>query len=218
MSVTLIITIITVLVSLAAFQSQKVMDDLIFYPPAVTQKKQYYRFITCGFIHADFMHLAFNMISFYLFSDGLVEPAFISYFGEYGKPALVLMYVAALVVCLLPTYFKNKNNQNYRSLGASGAVSAVVFAGLMISPLTQIGFFIIPPIIPGFIFGPLFLVISFYMDKRGSNNVNHSAHIWGALFGLAFIIIATKLYSHTDIISSFVQDVRFWFKSKFNLG
>jgi membrane associated rhomboid family serine protease len=218
MSVTLIITVITVLVSLAAFQSQKVMDDLIFYPPAVTQKKQYYRFITCGFIHADFMHLAFNMISFYLFSDGLVEPAFISYFGEYGKPALVLMYVAALVVCLLPTYFKNKNNQNYRSLGASGAVSAVVFAGLMISPLTQVGFFIIPPIIPGFIFGPLFLVISFYMDKRGSDNVNHSAHIWGALFGLAFIIIATKLYSHTDIVSSFVQDVRFWFKSKFNLG
>jgi len=218
MSVTLIITVITVLVSLAAFQSQKVMDDLIFYPPAVTQKKQYYRFITCGFIHADFMHLAFNMISFYLFSDGLVEPAFISYFGEYGKPALILMYVAALVVCLLPTYFKNKNNQNYRSLGASGAVSAVVFAGLMISPLTQVGFFIIPPIIPGFIFGPLFLVISFYMDKRGSDNVNHSAHIWGALFGLAFIIIATKLYSHTDIVSSFVQDVRFWFKSKFNLG
>ncbi|HEY8657548.1 MAG TPA: rhomboid family intramembrane serine protease [Hanamia sp.] len=218
MSVTLIITVITVLVSLAAFQSQKMMDDLIFYPPAVTQKKQYYRFITCGFIHADFMHLAFNMISFYLFSDGLVEPAFISYFGEYGKPALVLMYVAALVVCLLPTYFKNKNNQNYRSLGASGAVSAVVFAGLMISPLTQVGFFIIPPIIPGFIFGPLFLVISFYMDKRGSDNVNHSAHIWGALFGLAFIIIATKLYSHTDIVSSFVQDVRFWFKSKFNLG
>ena len=218
MSVTLIITVITVLVSLAAFQSQKVMDDLIFYPPAVTQKKQYYRFITCGFIHADFMHLAFNMISFYLFSDGLVEPAFISYFGEYGKPALILMYVAALVVCLLPTYFKNKNNQNYRSLGASGAVSAVVFAGLMISPLTQVGFFIIPPIIPGFIFGPLFLVISFYMDKRGSDNVNHSAHIWGALFGLAFIIIATKLYSHTDIVSNFVQDVRFWFKSKFNLG
>jgi len=218
MSVTLIITVITVLVSLAAFQSQKMMDDLIFYPPAVTQKKQYYRFITCGFIHADFMHLAFNMISFYLFSDGLVEPAFISYFGEYGKPALVLMYVAALVVCLLPTYFKNKNNQNYRSLGASGAVSAVVFAGLMISPLTQVGFFIIPPIIPGFIFGPLFLVISFYMDKRGSDNINHSAHIWGALFGLAFIIIATKLYSHTDIVSSFVQDVRFWFKSKFNLG
>ena len=218
MSVTLIITIITVLVSLAGFSSQKVIDDLIFYPPAVTQKKQYYRFITCGFIHADLAHLAFNMISFYLFSDGLVEPAFIGFFGEYGKLALILMYFAALVVCLLPTYFKNKNNQNYRSLGASGAVSAVVFAGLMVSPLSQIGFFIIPPIIPGFIFGPLYLIISFYMDKRGGDNINHSAHIWGALFGLAFIIVATKLYSNTDIVSSFVDAVRFWFKSKFNLG
>ena len=218
MSVTLIITIITVLVSLAGFSSQKVIDDLIFYPPAVTQKKQYYRFITCGFIHADLAHLAFNMISFYLFSDGLVEPACIGFFGEYGKLALILMYFAALVVCLLPTYFKNKNNQNYRSLGASGAVSAVVFAGLMVSPLSQIGFFIIPPIIPGFIFGPLYLIISFYMDKRGGDNINHSAHIWGALFGLAFIIVATKLYSNTDIVSSFVDAVRFWFKSKFNLG
>ncbi len=218
MSVTLIITIITALVSFAGFKSQKVIDDLIFYPPAVTENKQYYRFVTCGFIHADIAHLAFNMISFYLFSNGLVEPTFVSYFGVYGKAALVLMYVAALIICLLPTYFKNKHNQNYRSLGASGAVSAVVFAGLMISPLTQIGFFIIPPIIPGFIFGPLYLLISFYMDKRGGDNINHSAHIWGALFGLAFIIIATKLYSNTDIVASFIDDVKFWFKSKFNLG
>lgn len=218
MSVTLIITIVTVLVSLAGFRSEKVINDLIFYPPAVTENKQYYRFITCGFIHADIAHLAFNMISFYLFSNGLVEPAFIEFFGNYGKAALVLMYLLALIVCLLPTYFKNKYNQNYRSLGASGAVSAVVFAGLMISPLSQIGFFIIPPIIPGFIFGPLYLIISAYMEKRGGDNINHSAHIWGAIFGLAFIIVATKLYSDTDIISSFVRDVRFWFKSKFNLG
>jgi len=218
MSVTLIITIVTVLVSLAGFKSEKVINNLIFYPPAVTENKQYYRFITCGFIHADIAHLAFNMISFYLFSDGLVEPAFISYFGNYGKAALLIMYLLALIVCLLPTYFKHKHNQNYRSLGASGAVSAVVFAGLMISPLSQVGFFIIPPIIPGFIFGPLYLIASAYMDKRGGDNINHSAHIWGAIFGLAFIIVATKLYSDTDIISSFVRDVRFWFKSKLNLG
>ena len=218
MSVTLIITIITVFVSLAGFRSEKVINDLIFYPPAVTENKQYYRFITCGFIHADVAHLAFNMISFYLFSNGLVEPAFIKFFGEYGKFALAAMYFLALIVCLLPTYFKNKHNQNYRSLGASGAVSAVVFAGLMISPLSQIGFFIIPPIIPGFIFGPLYLIISAYMEKRGGDNINHSAHIWGALFGLAFIIIATKLYSNTDILSSFVDDVKFWFRTKLNIG
>src|SRR6476660_925524 len=137
-SITLIIIISTVLVSIIAFNNQQVMDNLIFYPPAVTEKKQYYRFITCGFIHADVAHLAFNMISFYLFSSALVEPAFIGYFGDYGRAALLIMYVLALIVCLLPTYFKNAHNENYRSLGASGAVSAVVFAGIMISPLSQL--------------------------------------------------------------------------------
>ena len=194
------------------------MDNLIFYPPAVTEKNQYYRFITCGFIHADVAHLAFNMISFYLFSSALVEPAFIGFFGDYGRAALLLMYVLALIVCLLPTYAKNKNNEKYRSLGASGAVSAVVFAGILISPLSQLGFFIIPPIIPGFIFGPLYLILSAYLERRGGDNINHSAHIWGALFGVAFLIIATRLYSNIDIWTEFVDQVKYYFKTKFNLG
>lgn len=217
-SITLIIIISTVIVSIIAFNNQQVMDNLIFYPPAVSEKNQYYRFITCGFIHADVGHLAFNMISFYLFSNGLVEPKFIEFFGDYGRAMLLIMYVLALIVCLLPTYWKNKTNENYKSLGASGAVSAVVFAGLMISPLSQIGFFIIPPVIPGFIFGPLYLIISAYMDKRGGDNINHSAHIWGALFGVAFIIIATKLYSNYDVWTHFIDDVKFYIKTKFNLG
>ena len=194
------------------------MDNLIFYPPDVTDKNQYYRFITCGFIHADVAHLAFNMISFYLFSSALVEPAFIGFFGDYGRAALLLMYVLALIVSLLPTYAKNKHNEKYRSLGASGAVSAVVFAGILISPLSQLGFFIIPPIIPGFIFGPLYLVLSAYLERRGGDNINHSAHIWGALFGVAFLIIATRLYSNVDIWTEFVDQVKYYFKTKFNLG
>jgi membrane associated rhomboid family serine protease len=217
-SITLIIIIATVVISVIAFNNEQVMDNLIFYPPAVSEKKQYYRFITCGFIHADFGHLAFNMISFYLFSQGLVEPKFIEFFGDYGRAMLLIMYVMALIVCLLPTYFKNKTNENYRSLGASGAVSAVVFAGLMISPLSQIGFFIIPPIIPGFIFGPIYLILSAYMEKHGGDNINHSAHIWGALFGVAFIIIATKLYSDYDVWTHFIDDVKYYMKTKFNLG
>ncbi|MDB5221493.1 MAG: hypothetical protein JWN83_160 [Chitinophagaceae bacterium] len=217
-SITLIIIISTVIVSIIAFNNQQVMDNLIFYPPAVSEKNQYYRFITCGFIHADFGHLAFNMISFYLFSQTLVEPKFIEFFGDYGRAMLLIMYVMALIVCLLPTYWKNKTNENYRSLGASGAVSAVVFAGLMISPLSQIGFFIIPPIIPGFIFGPLYLILSAYMDRRGGDNINHSAHIWGAIFGVVFIIIATKLYSDYDVWTHFIEDVKFYMKTKFNLG
>ncbi|MEP6616506.1 MAG: rhomboid family intramembrane serine protease [Ginsengibacter sp.] len=217
-SITLVIIITTVAVSFIAFNNQQVMDNLIFYPPAVTEKNQYYRFITCGFIHADITHLAFNMISFYLFSSALVEPAFIGYFGDYGRAALLIMYLLALIVSLLPTYLKNKTNENYRSLGASGAVSAVVFAGILISPLSQLGFFIIPPIIPGFIFGPLYLILSAYLERRGGDNINHSAHIWGALFGVAFLIIATRVYSNIDIWSVFVEQVQYYFKTKFNIG
>jgi membrane associated rhomboid family serine protease len=217
-SITLIIIITTVVVSLIAFNKSEVMDNLIFYPPAVTERNQYYRFITSGFIHADVAHLAFNMISFFLFSNALVEPAFIQFFGDYGRAMLLLMYVLALIVCLLPTYWKNKTNENYRSLGASGAVSAVVFAGIMIAPSAQLGFFIIPPVIPGFIFGPLYLILSAYMDKRGGDNINHSAHIWGALFGVAFIIIATKLYSDYDVWTNFVEEIQYYLKTKFNLG
>jgi membrane associated rhomboid family serine protease len=217
-SITLIIIVVTVIVSLIAFNNSQVMDNLIFYPPAVTENKQYYRFITCGFIHADFGHLAFNMISFYLFSSALVEPSFMSYFGDYGRAALLTMYLLALIVSLLPTYVKNKMNTQYKSLGASGAVAAVVFAGIMISPLSQLGFFIIPPVIPGFIFGPLYLVLSAYLEKRGGDNINHSAHIWGALFGVVFLIIATRLYSNVDIWTDFVDQVKYYVKTKFNVG
>lgn len=217
-SITLVITVVTVIVSFIAFKNEQVMEDLIFYPPAVTEKNQYYRFITSGFIHADLGHLVFNMFSFYIFSNGLVEPAFISYFGDYGRAALLIMYVMALIVSLLPSYSKNKLNTQYRSLGASGAVSAVVFTGIMISPLSQLGFFIIPPIIPGFIFGPLYLLLSAYLDKRGGDNINHSAHIWGAIFGVIFIIVVTKLYAHVDVWTNFVEEVKYYLKTKFNLG
>ena len=218
LSITVIIIIITVIVSIAGFNNEQVMDKLIFYPPAVTERRQYYRFISCGFIHADVPHLIFNMFSFYLFSDQLVEPQFTVYFGNYGKLMFLAMYLVALIVCLLPTYFKNKNNTNYRSLGASGAVSAVVFAGLLISPLSLIGFFIIPPVIPGFIFGPLYLLLSYYLDKRQADNINHSAHIWGALFGVVFILVATKLFSNEDVWGNFVESVKYYFKAKFNIG
>ena len=217
-SITLTIIIVTVIVSLVAFNNEKLMDSFIFYLPAVSEKKQYFRFITSGFIHADMAHLIFNMISFYFFSQALVEPKFIEFFGDYGRALLMAMYLLALIVSLLPTYLKNKNNTQYRSLGASGAVSAVVFAGLMISPLSQIGFFIIPPIIPGFIFGPLYLLCSAYLERKGGDNINHSAHIWGALFGVVFIIVATKLYSNYDVWTNFVEDIKFYLKTKFNLG
>jgi membrane associated rhomboid family serine protease len=207
LSATLIIVIVTVAVSLAGFSNERLINNLIFYPPAVAQQNQWYRFFTCGFIHADIGHLAFNMIALYLFGRYLEED-FSFIFGSKGTLLYVLMYVSALWFCLLPTYKKNIDNHHYRSLGASGAVSAVVFASIVLNPLNKIGFFVIPPIIPGFIFAPVYLIISQILEKRQADNVNHSAHIWGALYGMAFLIVAAYAFSDYKVVSMFIEQVK----------
>ncbi len=194
LTITLIIIILTGIISFTAFSNQKIIDDLIFYPPSITKHNQWYRFFTCGLIHADITHLLFNMLSLYMFGE-FVERSFSSdiLFGGKGKLLYLIMYLLALFVCLIPTFIKHKNDYNYRSLGASGAVSAVVFAGILLNPTAKLGFFFIPPIIPGYIFGPLYLILSTWLEKRSQDNVNHSAHIWGALFGIIFIVAAAAI-------------------------
>jgi membrane associated rhomboid family serine protease len=213
MNVTLIIVIITVGVSLLTFNNNKLMEDLIFNPVKITYKKQFYRFVTSGFIHADYIHLAFNMLSLYSFG-GFVEEAFKGIFGDLGIPLYVALYLISLVVCLLPTYFKHKNDSTYLGLGASGAVSAVVFAGLLLAPTVEVGLFIIPPIIPGFIFGPIYLLISAYLDKKGQGNINHSAHIHGALFGLLFIILMGFVVARYPVIENCIQQIKWYLQQK----
>lgn len=215
LSITLIIIIITVLVSISGFNNQKIIDDLIFYPPAITKHRQWYRFFTCGFIHADVPHLLFNMFSLYLFGGRLEydpEPGrvdFMDLFGDNGKIYYLLMYILALFVCLLPTFVRHKNNYNYRSLGASGAVSAVIFASIILHPLDRLGFYFIPPVIPAYIFGALYLIISTYMGKRSRDNINHSAHIWGALFGIAYLVVLAYIL-HTDYkpLQEFIEKIK----------
>jgi membrane associated rhomboid family serine protease len=208
LSITLIIIIITVLVSISAFSNEKIMNDLIFYPPAVTHNRQWYRFFTCGLIHADFLHLAFNMYAFYLFGSN-VEQYFILIFQEKGKLLYLLMYLLALFFCLLPTYSRHREDSHYRSLGASGAVSAVIFASILLEPERGIGLVFIPGIyIPGFVFGFLYLVISSYLDKRGGGNINHSAHIYGALFGIAFLVVAAYAFSDYRVLDAFIVRVQ----------
>lgn len=208
MSITVIIILITAVVSFAAFSNQKIMNDLIFYPPAVTYQRQWYRFFTCGFIHADIMHLLFNMYAFYLFGNA-VEQAFGALFGSKGRLLYLLLYVSALFVCLLPTYTKHKDDSNYRSLGASGAVSAVVFAYIMLDPMQGIGLIIIPGIyIPGFLFGLIYLVITYLLDKRGRGGINHSAHYWGALYGIGFLIVASYLFSSYHVLDRFIYSIQ----------
>ena len=214
MSVTLIILIATCIISVIAFKNQKLIDDLIFYPPAVTERNQYYRFITCGFIHANVAHLAFNMYSFWIFGE-YVEILFMTVFGPVGRWYYLLMYISALVVCLLPTYFNNKNNYHYRSLGASGAVSAVIFAFIFLNPLQGIGLIFLPRefMIPGFIFGFLYLILSSYLDKKGGGNINHSAHIWGSVYGIVFLIVTGYFFSGKNLLSGFMESVKSYFGS-----
>ncbi len=210
-TVTTAILAITCIVSFVSFSNQKLLDDLIFYPPAITHHHQWYRFITCGFIHADFMHLAFNMYSFYMFGNA-IENACIEIYGRYGATVYLFLYISSLFFCLLPTYFKNKENYNYRSLGASGAVSAIVFAFIFLAPLQGIGLIIIPGLTaPAFIFGFIYLGISAYLAKKGSGNINHSAHFWGAVYGVAFLIVTTIVFTDFNALKNFTSQVVAYF-------
>ena len=213
LTITIIIIIITVIVSISAFSNEKVLNDLIFYPPAVTHNRQWYRFFTSGFIHADVVHLVFNMYALYLFGRN-VEEYFGLIFQEKGKILYLVMYVLALFAALLPTYTRHKNDSYYRSLGASGAVSAVIFASILLEPERGIGFVFLPGIdIPGFLFGFLYLIISSYLDKRGGGNINHSAHIFGALFGIAFLIVVAYAFSDYHVLDTFITRVQRYLQS-----
>lgn len=208
MSLTILLIGITVVISLIAFGSRKVMEDLIYYPAVIHSRKQYYRFITYGFIHADLMHLLFNMYAFYLFGQ-FIESAFITLFGELqGKVFYILMYVLALIVSVLPDYKKYRYNDQYRSLGASGAVSAVVFAYIILNPLQGIGLIFIPVFIPGFLFGFIYLLVSYFLGKKGGSAINHNAHIWGAIFGMLFLVVFSKLFSAYPVLDNFIEQVK----------
>ena len=205
-SITLIIIIATSIISFIAFSNHNLLDQFIFYPPAV-RRGQWYRFFSCGLIHADFGHLIFNMIALYMFGE-IVEKEFLGIFGPMGKLVYLAMYILALAASVIPTYINNKDNYHYRSLGASGAVSAVIFAGILFHPLVGIGLFFIPVYIAGFLFGILYLVFSGWLDKRGGGNINHSAHIFGALFGIGFTIIACQAFGHSPVLTEFIDQIK----------
>jgi membrane associated rhomboid family serine protease len=207
LSITLIIVIITCIISINAFSNGRLMEDLIFYPPAITRRGQWYRFFSCGLIHADWAHLIFNMLSLYLFGEN-VEEGFTILFGQKGKLFYLLLYVLALLFSLLPTFAKHKDSYHYRSLGASGAVSAVVFTGILFNPIGGIGLFFIPIFVAGFIYGFIYLAITAWLDKRGADNINHSAHLYGALFGIGFTIIFCNAFSDYPVLQAFIDQIK----------
>jgi membrane associated rhomboid family serine protease len=198
-TITLSIIFITGIISISGFRQTKIIDELIFWPPAISKQHQYYRFITCGLIHADYMHLIFNMVTLYFF--GTILEAY--YQGELGlqKWYYLALYIGALIVSNIPTYIKHRNDAEYRSLGASGAVSAVLFAFILLSPWQQIIVIVFP--VPAIIYGVLFLVYSAYMSRKGGDHVNHDAHFYGALFGILFTIAVRPI-----VVDVFLNELR----------
>lgn len=182
--ITLILIAINVIVSMIGFSNPDFLNKYLFWPYRQARENQQYRFITSGFLHADWMHLIFNMFTLYFFGQA-IEMLFQGY-GLGGKLSYILLYMIGLVVASIPSYLKHKNNYGFRALGASGAVSAVVFASVLFNPWGKLYVFFIP--MPAIVFAVLYIWYCVYMAKRGGDNINHDAHLWGSLFGLLFTI------------------------------
>ena len=181
--VTLVLIAVTAFVSWRAFHDRVLLDRLILWPPAIDRHKQYDRLLTHGFIHADMQHLLFNMITLFFFGRA-IEPVFVERIGLVG---FVAFYLSAILVAIMPTFLKHRHDSGYRSLGASGAVSAVLFSYILFAPWNLILVFFIP--VPAIVYAVIYVGYSIWMDHHGKDNVNHSAHLWGAAYGVLFTVM-----------------------------
>ncbi len=194
--ITLILLLITTGVSILAFQKEDLFAKLRFNAWLIHHRKQGYRFLSYGLIHADWIHLLINMFVLYSFGP-FVEMAYRAVFGLKGIFYYILLYVGAIAFSTISSYAKHKDNQYYNAVGASGAISAIVFAAVIFNPLAPLGILFIPISIPAVLFAFLYLVYSAYMSKRGEDNIGHDAHFWGAIFGFAFTIaLKPSLVAH----------------------
>ncbi len=201
---------IIILFSLYCFSNRAAMGKYLFHPYSIKHQGEHYRFLTHAFIHGDFVHLAFNCLALYSFGRVLEDHFFPQLFGEkLGRIYYIILFTGGIYAASITEYLRNKNNPDYSSLGASGAISSILFCFIMVSPLSQIYLFFIP--IQGWIAGALLLGVSYYLIKRKrkgnySDNISHESHFWGALFGVVFILIAKPVlakYFFLQIMDAF---------------
>lgn len=186
--ITYIIIGVTALTSLLAWSNPNLMQKWIFSPYHISQKNEWHRFLTSGLIHQDYLHLIFNMVSLY-FLGLYAEYGFSVKFGDMYKFYFIFFYFSAMIVADIPVFFKHRKNAYYRALGASGAVSAVIFAAILLEPNISLMVFPIPFRIPGVVYAVLYVLYSAYMSKNSRDNIGHDAHLYGALYGVAFVAI-----------------------------
>ncbi|MCX2573625.1 rhomboid family intramembrane serine protease [Pedobacter sandarakinus] len=176
-----IIFVFTLVTSLYAFYDNSLFGKFMLHPYSVSKGHKVFTLLTSGLIHADWMHLFFNMFTFYAFAFTLEQ-----YMGSWQ---FGLMYFLGLILSDLPTVFKHKDDFHYNSLGASGAISAVLFSYILYNPLSKIYIMFIPIGIPAVVFGVLYLIYCMYASRNSRDNINHDAHFFGALTGLIFTVI-----------------------------
>ena len=176
-----IIFVFTIITSLYAFYDHSIYGKFMLHPFSVSKGQNVYTLITSGLVHADWMHLFFNMFTFYAFAFALES--------SMGSWRFGILYFLGLVLSDLPTVFKHKDNFNYNSLGASGAISAVLFSYILYNPMSKIYIMFIPIGIPAVVFGILYLIYCAYASRNSRDHINHDAHFFGALTGLIFTII-----------------------------
>lgn len=187
MLVLYIIIGITVLISIWAFNRRDIFDKLRFSPYSIYHNKEGWRFFTYALLHADWVHLFINMFVLYSFGDVVI--AYLHYFfGVKGIFYFLLLYAGGILFSVLFDFGKHKENAYYTAVGASGAVSAIVFASIIVYPTGSIFLFFIPIPIPSAVFGILYLIYSAYMARRERDNIGHNAHFWGAIFGIVYMI------------------------------
>jgi membrane associated rhomboid family serine protease len=187
MNITYLIIFLTVAISVYALTSEEWFAKLRFNAYDVKHSNHWYRFFTYGFLHAGYMHLFINMFVLYSFGV-IVENKFKIHFPEKSGLYFILLYVGGLILSIIPSYGKHKNDVFYNAVGASGAVAAVVFSSIILSPAGKILLFPIPVPIPSPVFGLLYLGYEYYMAKNSRDNIGHDAHLWGALFGVIYTI------------------------------
>ena len=184
-SITILLIAATALVSIPAFQDRRLMDNLLMEPYMVLARGQWYRMVTHAFVHANWPHLLVNMFVLYSFGN-YVE---ILYGRITSTPAALMyliLYFGGVVFASIPSLVRHGKNPGYKAVGASGAVSAVLFAEILLLPTQAVNIMFIPIDIPAWLFGVAYLIYSWYMDKRGGDHVAHDAHFYGAVFGIIF--------------------------------
>lgn len=196
-----VIFALTIGLSIYVFSNPQWYGKLMLHPYTLYRdKSKWYMLLTSGLIHKDWMHLLFNMMTFYYFGFGL-EAMFVQFSGSIGHVLFAGLYIVSLILSDIPTLVRQKNNSGYYSLGASGAICAVLFSFIMFQPKAMLGLFMVIPI-PAYLFAFLFLGYCIWASKKSYDNINHDAHLFGALAGIGLTILLYP-WSISHLISQF---------------